>query len=40
VFSKEEVRDGRPIRPDDDQINEKGTATMKLTTTTTLPTHR
>jgi dihydrofolate reductase len=34
VFSKEEVRDGRPIRPDDDQINEKGTATMKLTTTT------
>jgi dihydrofolate reductase len=34
VFSKEEVRNGRPIRPDDDQINEKGTATMKLTTTT------
>jgi dihydrofolate reductase len=28
------VRYGRPIRPDDDQINEKGTATMKLTTTT------
>jgi dihydrofolate reductase len=34
VFSKEEVRNGRPIRPDDDQINEKGTATMTLTTTT------
>ena len=34
MFSKEEVRDGRPIQPDDDQINEKGTATMKLTTTT------
>jgi dihydrofolate reductase len=34
VFSIEEVRYGRPIRPDDDQINEKGTATMKLTTTT------
>jgi dihydrofolate reductase len=34
VFSKEEVRDGRPIPPDDDQINEKGTATMKLTTNT------
>jgi dihydrofolate reductase len=34
VFSKEEVRHGRPIRPDDDQINEKGTSTMKLTTTT------
>jgi dihydrofolate reductase len=34
VFSKEEVRDGRPIRPDDDQPDEKGTATMKLTTTT------
>jgi hypothetical protein len=34
VFSIEEVRDGRPIRPDDDQINEKGTATMKLTTAT------
>jgi dihydrofolate reductase len=32
VFSKEEVRDGRPIRRD--QINEKGTATMKLTTNT------
>jgi dihydrofolate reductase len=31
VFSKEEVSDGRPIRPDDDQINEKGTITMKLT---------
>jgi dihydrofolate reductase len=30
VFSKEEVSDGRPIRPDD-QINEKGTITMKLT---------
>jgi dihydrofolate reductase len=29
VFSKEEVRDGRPIRHD-----EKGTATMKLTTNT------
>jgi dihydrofolate reductase len=28
------VRYGRPIRSDDDQINEKGTATMKLTTTT------
>ena len=34
MFSIEEVRYGRPIRPDDDQINEKGTATMKLTTTT------
>jgi dihydrofolate reductase len=34
VFSKEEVRDGRPIRPDDDQISEKGTITMKLTTNT------
>jgi dihydrofolate reductase len=34
VFSKEEVRDGPPIRPDDDQPDEKGTATMKLTTTT------
>jgi dihydrofolate reductase len=34
VFSIEEVRYGRPIRSDDDQINEKGTATMKLTTTT------
>jgi dihydrofolate reductase len=32
VFSKEEVRDGRPIRRD--QPDEKGTATMKLTTTT------
>jgi dihydrofolate reductase len=32
VFSKEEVRDGRPIRRD--QTDEKGTATMKLTTTT------
>jgi dihydrofolate reductase len=31
VFSREEVSDGRPIRPDDDQINEKGTITMKLT---------
>jgi dihydrofolate reductase len=31
VFSKEEVRDGRPIRPDDDQPDEKGTITMKLT---------
>jgi dihydrofolate reductase len=29
VFSKEEVRDGRPIRRD--QTDEKGTATMKLT---------
>jgi dihydrofolate reductase len=29
VFSKEEVRDGRPIRRD--QTNEKGTITMKLT---------
>ncbi len=34
MFSIEEVRYGRPIRPDDDQINEKGTAIMKLTTTT------
>jgi hypothetical protein len=34
MFSKEEVRDGRPIRPDDEKINEKGTAAMKLTTTT------
>jgi dihydrofolate reductase len=32
VFSKEEVRDGRPIRRN--QTNEKGTATMKLTTNT------
>jgi hypothetical protein len=32
VFSKEEVRDGRPIRRD--QPEEKGTATMKLTTNT------
>ena len=32
MFSKEEVRDGRPIRRD--QPDEKGTATMKLTTTT------
>ena len=32
MFSKEEVRDGRPIRSD--QADEKGTATMKLTTTT------
>src|SRR5215217_7497593 len=32
VFSKEEVRDGRPIRRD--QPDEKGTATMKLTTNT------
>ena len=32
MFSKEEVRDGRPIRRD--QPHEKGTATMKLTTTT------
>src|SRR5918997_1976109 len=32
VFSIEEVRDGRPIRRD--QPDEKGTATMKLTTTT------
>jgi dihydrofolate reductase len=32
VFSKEEVRHGRPIRRD--QPDEKGTATMKLTTTT------
>jgi dihydrofolate reductase len=31
VFSKEEVSDGRPIRPDDDQPDEKGTITMKLT---------
>jgi hypothetical protein len=31
VFSKEEVRDGRPIRRD--QPDEKGTVTMKLTTT-------
>jgi hypothetical protein len=31
VFSKEEVRDGRPIRPDDDQPDQKGTITMKLT---------
>ena len=29
MFSKEEVRDGRPIRRD--QTNEKGTITMKLT---------
>ena len=34
MFSKEEVRDGPPIRPDDDQPDEKGSATMKLTTTT------
>ena len=32
MFSKEEVRDGRPIRRD--QPDEKGTATMKLTTNT------
>jgi dihydrofolate reductase len=32
VFSKEEVRDGRPIRRD--QPDEKGTITMKLTTNT------
>jgi dihydrofolate reductase len=32
VFSKEEVRDGRPIRRD--QPEEKGTITMKLTTNT------
>jgi dihydrofolate reductase len=32
VFSKEEVRDGRPIRRD--EPNEKGTITMKLTTNT------
>jgi dihydrofolate reductase len=32
VFSKEEVRDGRPIRRD--QPGEKGTITMKLTTNT------
>jgi dihydrofolate reductase len=32
VFSKEEVRDGRPIRCD--QPDEKGTVTMKLTATT------
>jgi dihydrofolate reductase len=32
VFSKEEVRDDRPIRRD--QPDEKGTATMKLTATT------
>jgi hypothetical protein len=32
VFSKEEVRDGRPIRRD--QPDEKGTITMKLTVNT------
>ena len=32
MFSKEEVRDGRPIRRD--QPYEKGTITMKLTTNT------
>ena len=32
MFSKEEVRDGRPIRRD--QPDEKGTITMKLTTNT------
>jgi dihydrofolate reductase len=34
VFSKEEMRDGRPIRRDDDQPDEKGTITMKLTVNT------